>query len=151
MLCNKLSLVSFCSNFDTSVCSPQTMFQLLIMTLLLLSKGNPAKCRVNIGSWLQISDTNCILQTLLDVKGKVFSTTSTTSRWCQHPYSLTEMYAAFIQYMHIFISSGFNNKKLQEFTMLKYSLLWAITWNFPIFVCKCAVYNMFLSFFIHSN
>ena len=49
-LCNKLSIVSLCSNFGTSVRSPRTMFQLLIMTLLLLSTRNPAICRVNIGS-----------------------------------------------------------------------------------------------------
>ena len=99
---------------------PQIMFQLLIMTLLLLSTRNPAICRVNIGSWLQISDTNCILQTLLVVKGTVFSTTSTTSRWCQHPYSLTQVFAAFIPYMQLFISSSFDKEKLQEFTMLMY-------------------------------
>ena len=89
LLCNKLSVVPLCSNFGTSVHSPQIMFQLLIMTLLLLSTRNPAICKVNIGSWLQILDTNCILQTLLVVKGTVFSTTNTTSRWCQQPYSLT--------------------------------------------------------------
>ena len=50
LLCNKLLIVSLCSNFGTSVRSPQTMFQLLIMTLLLLSTRNPAICRVNIGS-----------------------------------------------------------------------------------------------------
>ena len=50
LLCSKLSIVSLCSNFGTSVHSPQTMFQLLIMTLLLLSTRNPAICRVNIGS-----------------------------------------------------------------------------------------------------
>ena len=50
LLCNKLLIVSLCSNFGTSVRFPQTMFQLLIMTLLLLSTRNPAKCRVNIGS-----------------------------------------------------------------------------------------------------
>ena len=50
LLCNKLSIVYLCSNFGTSYRSPQTMFQLLILTLLLLSKRNPAKCRVNIGS-----------------------------------------------------------------------------------------------------
>ena len=49
LLCNKLSIVSLCSNFGTSVRFPQTMFQLLIMTLLLLSTRNPAICRVNIG------------------------------------------------------------------------------------------------------
>ena len=38
------------SNFGNSVRSPQTMLQLLIMTLLLLSTRNPALCRVNIGS-----------------------------------------------------------------------------------------------------
>ena len=123
MLCNKLSIVSLCSNFGTSVRFPQTMFQLLIMTLLLLSTRNPAICRVNIGSWLQMSATNCVLQTLLVVKGTVFSTTSTTSRWCQHPYSLTQVFAAFIQYMQLFISSNSDKKKLQEFTMLMYSLL----------------------------
>ena len=49
-------------------------------------------------------DTNCILQTLLDVKGTVFSTTttSTASRRCHHPYSLTQVYAAFMQYMQLF-------------------------------------------------
>ena len=96
---------------------PQTMFQLSIMTLLLLWTRNPAMCRVNFGSWLQISDTNCILQTLLDVRGTVFSS-NTTSRWCQHPYSLTQVVAAFIQYMQLFISSSFSKKKIQEFTML---------------------------------
>ena len=50
LLCNKLSIVSLCSSFGTSVRFPQTMFQLLIMTLLLLSTRNPAICRVNIGS-----------------------------------------------------------------------------------------------------
>ena len=61
LLCNKLSIVFLCSNFGTSARSPQTMFQLLTMTLLLLSTRNPAICRVNIGFWLQNSDTNCIL------------------------------------------------------------------------------------------
>ena len=121
LLCSKLSIVSLCSNFGTSVHSPQTMFQLLIMTLLLLSTRIPAICRVNIGSWLQIFDFNCILQTLLLVKGTYFSS-NTTSRWCQHPYSLTQVFAAFIQYMQLFISSSFSKKKLQEFTMLMYSL-----------------------------
>ena len=111
LLCNKLSIVSLCSSFGTSVRSPQTMFQLSIKTLLLSSTRNPAICRVNIGSWLQISDKNCILQTLLDVKGTVFSTTNTTSRWCQRPYSLTQVYAGFIQNMQLFISSSFNKKK----------------------------------------
>ena len=101
---------------------PQTMFQLSIMTLLLISTRNPAICRVNIASWLQISYKNCFLQTLLDVKGTVFSS-STTSRWCLHPYSLTQVFAAFIQYMQLFIPSSFSKKKLQEFTMLMYSLL----------------------------
>ena len=50
LLCNKLLIVSLCSNFGTSVRSPQTMFQLLIMTLLLLSTRKPAICRANIGS-----------------------------------------------------------------------------------------------------
>ena len=50
LLCNNLSIVSFCSNFGYSVRSPQTMFQLLIMTLLLISTRNPAICRVKIGS-----------------------------------------------------------------------------------------------------
>ena len=99
-----------------------TIFQLLIMTLLLISTCNPAICRVNIASWLQISDMNCILQTLLDVKGTVFSS-STTSRWCQHPYSLPQVYADILNYMQLFISSSFSKKKLQEFTMLMYSLL----------------------------
>ena len=48
--CNKLSIVFLCSSFGTLVRSPPTMFQLLIMTLLLLSTRNPAICRVNIGS-----------------------------------------------------------------------------------------------------
>ena len=48
--CNKLLIVSLCPNFGTFVRSPQTMFQLLIMTLLILSTRNPAICRVNIGS-----------------------------------------------------------------------------------------------------
>ena len=101
---------------------PQTMFQLSIMTLLLLSTRNPAICRVNIGSWLQFSDTNCILQTFLLVKGTVFSS-NTTSRWCQRLYSLTQVFVAFIQYMQLFISSSFDRKKLQEFMMLMYSLI----------------------------
>ena len=109
----------------------QTMFQLSIMALLLLSTRNPAICRVNIASWLQISDTNCILQTLLVVKGTVFWS-STTSKWCQHPYSLSQVYAAFIQYMQLFISSSFNRKKLRELTMLMYSLLYVISCNFSM-------------------
>ena len=86
---------------------------LLTRTLLLISTHNPAICKVNIGSLLQNSVMNCILQTLLDVKVTVFSakTTSNTSRWCQHPYSLTQVCAAFIQYMQLFISSSFNSKK----------------------------------------
>ena len=47
LLCNKLSIVSFCLNFGTSVHSPQTMFQLLIMTIFSLSTRNPAICSVN--------------------------------------------------------------------------------------------------------
>ena len=50
LLCNKLLIVSLCSKFGTSVHFPQTMFQLLIVTLLVLSTRNPAICRVNIGS-----------------------------------------------------------------------------------------------------
>ena len=50
LLCNKLSTVSLCSKSGTSVHFPQTMFQLMIKTLLLLSTRNPAICRVNIGS-----------------------------------------------------------------------------------------------------
>ena len=50
LLCDNLLIVSLCSNFGTSVRSPKTMFQLLMITLLLLSTRNPAKCRVNIGS-----------------------------------------------------------------------------------------------------
>ena len=50
LLCNKLSIVSLCSSFSTSDCSPQTMFQLSMMTLLLLSTRNPAICRVSTGS-----------------------------------------------------------------------------------------------------
>ena len=42
LLRKKLSIVSFCSNFGTSARSPQTTFQLLTMTLLLLSTRNPA-------------------------------------------------------------------------------------------------------------
>ena len=113
---------ALCSSFGTSVRSPQTMFQLLIMTLLLLSTHNPAICRVNIESWFQSSDMNFILQTLLDVRGTVFSS-STTSRWCQHHYSPVPAFVAFIQYMQLFISSSFDRKKLQEFTMLRYCLL----------------------------
>ena len=112
LLCNKLSIVSLCSNIGTSVRSHKTMFQLLIMTLLLLSTRNPAVCRVNLGSWLQIFDMNCVLQTHLDVKRTVFSTTNTTSRWCQHPYSLTRVYATFIQYMQLFISLNFQQKEI---------------------------------------
>ena len=50
LLCNKLSIVCLCSNFGTSDRFLQTMLQLLIMALLLLSTCNPAICRVNIGS-----------------------------------------------------------------------------------------------------
>ena len=50
LLCNKLLTVSLCSNFGTSVHSPQTIFKLLTMTLLLLSTRNPAINRGNIGS-----------------------------------------------------------------------------------------------------
>ena len=50
LLCNKISISSLCPNFGTSVRSPQTRFQFLIMTLLLLSTRNPAICRANIGS-----------------------------------------------------------------------------------------------------
>ena len=118
MLCKKLSIVSLCSTFGTSVRFPQTIFQLLTMTLLLLSTRNQAKSGVNFESWLQNSDKNCILQPLLDVKVTVFSTTSTRSRSCQHPYSLTQLCAAFIQYMQLFISSNSDTKKLQEFSIL---------------------------------
>ena len=79
VLCNNLSIVSLCSIFDTSARSPQTVFQLLTLTLLLLSTRNPAICRVNSGSLLQIYDTNYFLQTFLDVKCKVFSTTATST------------------------------------------------------------------------
>ena len=148
LLCNKSSIVSLCSSFGISVRSPLTMFQLSIMTLLLLSTRKPAKCRVNIGSWLQISDMNSILQTFLHVKGTVFSTTSTTSRWCRHPFSLTQVYAAFIQYLQPFISSSFDKKKLQEFTILMYSLLRVITVNFSMLMCYISCfcpfsYNLF--------
>ena len=78
LFCNKLLIVSLCLNFGSSVRSPQTMFQLLMMTLVLLSARNPVICRVNIGSRLQISDTNCILQTLLVVKSTVSSSSSTS-------------------------------------------------------------------------
>ena len=78
LFCNKLLIVSLCLNFGSSVRSPQTMFQLLMMTLVLLSTRNPVICRVNIGSRLQISDTNCILQTLLVVKSTVSSSSSTS-------------------------------------------------------------------------
>ena len=90
----------------------QTLFQLLKMTVLLLSKLNSAKGRVNIGSWLQTFDTNFFLQIVVDVRSKVLSTTSTTSRWCQHPDSLNQVYAAFIQYMQLFIFPSFHRKKL---------------------------------------
>ena len=50
LLCNKLSVVSFCSNFGTSVRSSQIMSQHSIMTLLLLSTRNSAICTVNNGS-----------------------------------------------------------------------------------------------------
>ena len=59
---------------------PQTLFQFLITTLFLLSPRNTAICRGNIGSWLQNSDMNCVLPTLLGVRGTVFLTTSTTSK-----------------------------------------------------------------------
>ena len=50
LFCNKLSMVSFCSDFGTSALSHQTMFQLLTMTPLILSKRNPAICWVKNGS-----------------------------------------------------------------------------------------------------
>ena len=74
-----------------------------------------------------------------------------TSIWCQHPYSLTQEYAAFIQYMQLFIYQSFDKIKLQGLTMFTYLLLYVIRCNFSIFVCKCAVSIMFLSVFIHSN
>ena len=52
---------------------PSDFVQLSIITLLLLSTRSPAICRVNIGSRLQVSDMNCFLQTLLDVKGSFFN------------------------------------------------------------------------------
>ena len=152
LLCNNLSIVSLCWNFGSLVHSPQTMFQLLIMTFFSLSTRNPAKSSVKLGSWVQISDTNCILQTLLDVRDTVFSTTtSTTSRWCRDPYSLTQVYAAIIQNMQLFISSSFNRKKVQGFTILLYSFLWVTICNFSTFVCKCAAYIIILTNFIHSK
>ena len=42
---------------------------------------------------------------------------------CQHPYSPIPAFAAFIQYLQLFISSSFDKKSLQEFTMFTYSLL----------------------------
>ena len=42
------------------------------------------------------------------------------SRWYQRPYSLTQVYAAFIQNMQLFLSSNSDKKKLQEFTMFMY-------------------------------
>ena len=150
LLCNNLLIVSLCSNFGTSVRSPQTMFQLVILTLLLLSTRNPAICRLNIGSLLLIADMNCILQTLWDVKGTVFSTKSnTTSGWCQHPCSLTPVYAAFLQYMQLFISSSFSQKKLQKFTTVRYFQSKKVHVIFSNFVYKCEVHIKFLSFFIH--
>ena len=74
------------SKFGTSVRSLLTRFQLLIMTLLLLSTRNPAICRVNIGSWLQTLVKKCILQTLFLVNITVPSS-SNMSRWCQNRYS----------------------------------------------------------------
>ena len=50
LLRNNLSIISLCSSFGTSVRFPQTLFQLSIMTLLLLSTHNPAISRVNNGS-----------------------------------------------------------------------------------------------------
>ena len=102
---------------------PSDYVPILDNDTMLLPTRNPAICRVNIGSWLQISDMKFILQTLWDVKGTVFSTTNTKSRLWQHLYSLTQVYAAFIENMQLFISSSFTKKKLQEFTMLMYSLL----------------------------
>ena len=61
LLCNKLSILSLCSIFGTSVQSPQTMFQVLIMTLLLLSTRNPAVRRGNIVSRLKIFIVFCRL------------------------------------------------------------------------------------------
>ena len=50
LLCSNLSIVSLCSNFGIPARSPQTTFQLLTMTLPLLSTRHPAICRVKIGS-----------------------------------------------------------------------------------------------------
>ena len=119
MLCNNLSTASFCSNFGTSVRSPKTMFQRLILILWLKSTRKPAICRVNIGSWLQISDRTCTLQTLFDVGSTVFSS-STTRKWCQHAFSLTQVYAVFIQFMQLSIPSNSDKKKLQELTLSMY-------------------------------
>ena len=123
MLCNKILIVSLCSNFGTLVRSPQTMFQLLIMTLFAIINTQPSNMQGE--RWILIANFRHELY-FADSLGREkysFSTTSTTSRRCQHSYSLTQVYGAFIQCMQHFISSSFSRKKLQEFTMLMYSLL----------------------------
>ena len=50
-----------------------------------------------------------------------------------------------------FISSSFDSKNLQGITILLYSLLKVVIYNFSILVSKCAVYNLLLPTFIHSN
>ena len=54
LLWNKLLIVSNCSNLGTSARSPQTIIHFLIMTLLPLSTGNPAKCRGE--HWIMIAN-----------------------------------------------------------------------------------------------
>ena len=83
LVCKKSSVVTFCSNFGTLARSPQSMFQFLISTLLLLPTRNPAICRVNIGSWLQTLVKDCILQFILVVKNTV-SPSSNMNRWFQN-------------------------------------------------------------------
>ena len=56
MLCNNLLIVSLCSNFGTSVRFPQTMFQLLIMTLLPLSIINKQPSNMQGEHWIMIAN-----------------------------------------------------------------------------------------------
>ena len=59
--------------------------------------------------WIMIANFRHEIK-LADSLGCTVSSSSTTSIWCQHPYSLTQMYVVFIQYMQLFISSSFNRK-----------------------------------------
>ena len=56
----------------------------------------------------------------LGCKGYSFLNNQHYKQMIQHPYSPIPAFAAFLQYMQLLISSSFDRKKLQEFTMLMY-------------------------------